>query len=787
MAVNVKMGVDIGAFKSGIKEGQSILKGLNVEMKAAEAEFKATGNAEKLLESKTKTLTSQLNVQKGIADKAQKALKQMKDAGVDPASKAYQDMYTQLMNATAGANEAQAALNDLGKSANDAAAGADKLTASVQGISKKISLDQVISGVNSITSGLENAAKKAVSLGEAIWNTVMDTAAWSDDVGTLADRMGLSTEEVQKMMAVAAEFEAPVETMAKTWKKVKMNMTSDSKDVAEAFKQLGLSTKEWGQVEGQSGPALVAKNYRDMFWEIGQGLMKVSDESKRERLAETLLGKSWDELAPLFKKGRQAYEDAMAEVSTASDEAIQNNAALADSVAQLEVQFDIFKAEILGNISPELQKVTDTFSSLLGAITDYMKTPEGQEMLKGIGDAIGSLVDDIANIDPESVVATFSSIIQGVVDTLDWVITHKDEVIGAMEGVVLGWAALNVTGGILDIVKIIDGLVGLTGIATGAGAAGAEAGAAFGAAFLQAFISVSPALAAFLGITAVATAPAVGAQKANEEEWKRKQQEREEAAKLDKNNYDFLMDAAGALGPKKKADGTYETGALGFLDMNPTSAIDQTLYGLKERNNQQRAELMSIIRQYAPYTAGNFTTDLLMEYWNNPGAEKFDAGMVDELLTSVTDAITKNAQKKVELPTELVTPPDEAKQIAKQVETVFIPAQLQVSGIVWGGFSSEAGSRNGQFPSLRLGWPSGTEHDPLMAIPHANGLPYVPYDGYLARLHKGERVVPARQAGSSFSSNLYVENMNMSGGLSADALAASIASRNRRVMAGYGS
>ena len=46
MAVNVKMGVDIGGFTSGIREGQQILKGLNAEMKASDAAFKATGNAE---------------------------------------------------------------------------------------------------------------------------------------------------------------------------------------------------------------------------------------------------------------------------------------------------------------------------------------------------------------------------------------------------------------------------------------------------------------------------------------------------------------------------------------------------------------------------------------------------------------------------------------------------------------------------------------------------------------------------------------------------------------------
>ena len=40
MAVNVKMGVDIGSFKQGIQEGQNILKGLNAEMKATERQVR---------------------------------------------------------------------------------------------------------------------------------------------------------------------------------------------------------------------------------------------------------------------------------------------------------------------------------------------------------------------------------------------------------------------------------------------------------------------------------------------------------------------------------------------------------------------------------------------------------------------------------------------------------------------------------------------------------------------------------------------------------------------------
>ena len=102
MAVNVKMGVDVAGFISGIKQSQTTLKGLNAEMKASEAEFKATGNAEQKMASQTKTLNDQIKTQKSIADQARQALDAMTKNGVKPTDDAYQSMYATMMKAQAG-------------------------------------------------------------------------------------------------------------------------------------------------------------------------------------------------------------------------------------------------------------------------------------------------------------------------------------------------------------------------------------------------------------------------------------------------------------------------------------------------------------------------------------------------------------------------------------------------------------------------------------------------------------------------------------------------------------
>jgi hypothetical protein len=72
---------------------------------------------------------------------------------------------------------------------------------------------------------------------------------------------------------------------------------------------------------------------------------------------------------------------------------------------------------------------------------------------------------------------------------------------------------------------------------------------------------------------------------------------------------------------------------------------------------------------------------------------------------------------------------------------------------------------------------------------HYNGLDYVPYDGYVARLHKGERVLTAQEnreysGGSSSNGKPFViniANMNVREEADIDRIAASLARELRRL------
>lgn len=718
MAVNVKMGVDLSGFRSGIQQGTQILKGLNAEMKASEAEFKATGNAEQKLTAQTKNLNSQIQVQKGIVDQAQKALKQMRDAGVDPTDKAYQQMYATMMKAQTGMYEAQAALNGLGASAQSAAAGADQLSQSVNSIGKKMSLDQVISGIDKITGGLEKAAQKAIQLGQTILDEVVNAAKWADDTATMAQIYDIPLDRFLRMQGLVQNgMDTSVESMLGAMDRLKRGVGNETKDTMDTLAKLGMVTTRtintgFGLVE-ETG--MKTRDATMLFWEAGQAMMKMGDDFDKEAAATALFGKSWKDLKSLFTNYKDAkeYEAALEQVNVNSEETVTNLATLNDKLGELEGNFNVLKTEIIGQLAPGLEKAADALSGLLTKVIEYLQTEKGQEMLQSLSDSFSKLFDGLAEIDPESVVESFTTVFNGLVGGLQWIWEHQDEVVGALTAIVGGWAALEITGGILDVVKIVQGIQGVTSAGV-AEAAGKAAGASWGSGFASAVMAAAPWL---IGIyTLLNPAGTAG------------------------NNWDVLFDEKTG---KVTAAG-WEAWSNDPASWNERLAQVGEKYAISELIGNETA--LNII--------GNQTID------------------IEEIFRQL-----ENQGFEPRLPAELVVPDDTASKIAETVGTV------EINGVIH--FLDENGNDIGMEVGAAEGPVIHKNRRPKKG--DANGLPYVPYDGMLARLHKGERVVPAREAGRSFSSNLYVENMNMNGGLSADALAASIASRNRRVMAGFGS
>ena len=763
MAVNVKMGVDIAGFKQGMADAQASVKTLDAALKANEKQMKLTGAAEDMLAQRTNLLNQKLETQKKIAKTAEQALREMEKNGVQASSKAYQDMQRRMIEAHSAMLDVQIELQGVGDEAADAADKTDKLAESLGGLNKKVSLDQVIRGIDSITNGMEKAAKKAIELGNLIWQNITDSAKWADDTATQAMMLDMDVEDYQKMQKV---FDTVAEMTVQDWMKAKQKVQKaihDPSDETENILSL-LGIETWTYSAGKYGMARnEAKAFEDVFWEIGDVLkQKIEDGELTQDLADTyaqaIFGKSYASLKPMFALGREGFEAALEEQNVVTEESVNKLAELNDELTKLKGDFETLKTEVLAGLAPALQRGAEALDGLLTRLIEYLHTPEGQQALENMGNAVSGLFEDLGKIDPQQVVEGFTSVFNTIVDGLKWLDENKQTVVDALKFIVMGWSGLKLTGGALQVLRLINGAKTLFG----------GNGTPTGAQDVSKAVDPTPRGAPVTNTGSAASGGIISR---------------------------ALNGAAQIVG--KSAYGLAMFDPSGATALLPQVLADRTEFGYQLAHGASVGEAAGAswetIKASATEGINNFTNyftqDAPNAFWKifgfkdaqdaaaqaSAAMEKAGAGLQaadgwvlgdDVTADEAMQRILSGNPEPVEIPVEVETEEDAAASIVEQVGTVRIPATLVVT---------ETENNEGQGSSGGHGF--------------ANGLPYVPFDNFLARLHKGERIVPAREVGSSrnFSSNLYVESMYMNNGQDAEGLASAMAAANRRTMSGFGS
>ena len=774
MAVNVKMGVDTSGFKQNIQDATAQLKTFDAQLKNAEATMKATGNAEQGLTQKMNALTGKLETQKRMAQQYAQQLEKMRTAGVDPLSKEYQKLAAALLNADTGMKETQAQMESLTSSEVKAADGANKLTQSVNGINRKISLDQVISGINSITSGLENAAKKAVDLGEKLWNTIMDSASRADDTATMAEMYGFDIETFQKMQKLVTDgMDTTVKNMLDAQDKLKRGIGSGSKTVLDYLKELKVGLRE-GNLEDPF--SWKTKDPQKMFWDVGQALLAMSDAYDKEAAATALFGKSWKELQSLFNTypTLEAYNAARDKQIVNDEQTIRDLAALNDAVGKLESSWTTLKDELIGAIAPALTDAAGAVSGLLDKLTEYLKTDAGQEMLTNLGNAVSALFEDLANIDPEDVVNNFATLFAGVVSSFEWLQKNWESVKNALFGIAIGFGALKIATLAMNIGRVVSGLGGLLNGGNGSNG-GTETGTPVpitnqdqtgnnGGLFQNLLNNLT------LFAAAKTVSDAIDPNKT-------------EAGKTVQ-----LLDKALKSGQITQDEATkkiliHDLGAEGYMEF------------VNSKNNgtsQSSAKIVSEVGEKLTFAEEVITkvsgavqrvTEVLGQASKNlqvAGEWTLSDDMTaEELMAIVSGKTQPNYSSKMT--------PEELEEFLKT--PVDIPVEPKAS-ITW---NEDLLSQIGVFTipvDFKIAGTEGIGQDDMTSFLHsigfANGLPWVMNDG-LYMLHRGERVLTASENRSyTYNNNNYFGNVNLNNGQDIDNLCDRIDRRNRRKQNGFG-
>ena len=491
--VNVKMGVSgVSQFKQGMKESQQAVKTLDEALKLNEAQLKLNGNEELYLQNKSELLERQIQAQSNVVRQAESALKAMQQNGVSPASKEFQAMQQQVYKSSAQLVTMKADLENVGAAGEEAQSGVTDMNASLKRIGDGVNIRNVTDSIDKITDRMKNAAMAAWRMGEAVVRATLGAGSWADDLVTEATQWEITPEELQRMRKTANLIDTDVDTILGAQQKLRQNMGKESKEALGAFADFvtnGLLPEDYDPRK---------RNAVDVFWDAGEALMKLNDEYDKQVYAQELFGKSWRELIPLFSTGRKEYEETMAGWSVVSDETVNSLGEMDDQYQKLSNEFETFKTELLGAFAGPLTEGMGILEGFFKELNEYLQTENGQRLLESLGNTVTGLFEDLKGIDPEEVIQGFSGVFDSIVNGFKWVDEHKEGVVKALEYIVIGWGALKLAGGALQILELIQGITGLTGGAAAAAEAGTTMGTSWATAFGSAALKAVPWLAGLI-------------------------------------------------------------------------------------------------------------------------------------------------------------------------------------------------------------------------------------------------------------------------------------------------
>lgn len=221
------------------------------------------------------------------------------------------------------------------------------------------SLDKTESKGKKLAKGLGTVAKVGVgafaAVGAGAAALVKSSADATDRIDKMSQKLGLSRQGFQEWDFILSQSGTSIESMSAGMKKLAVSTDELSQGTgagAEAFERLGISYDD-----------LAGKTQEEIFEMTIGALQGVEDETTRAALANDLLGKSGQELAPLLNAGAGAIDDMKDQAHdlglVMGDEAIDAGVQFTDTMDQLKRTFGVVGAEVGTQLMPIFQKMAD--------------------------------------------------------------------------------------------------------------------------------------------------------------------------------------------------------------------------------------------------------------------------------------------------------------------------------------------------------------------------------------------------------------------------------------------
>ena len=431
MAGNVK-GITI-EFRGDVTPLNKALRTINDETRKIDRELKNVDKALKfnptsveLWRQKQQLLTQKISETKEKLTLLKNEQARMDAAGVDKNSEEYRKLQREIIETESKVKTFEGQLRKIGN------------------VNLKAASEQVKEVGNRLTSAgeaMRGVSMAAAAVTAAIGALTVKSGKWADDLNTMSKVYGISTGELQKYSAAAELVDVDVETIAKSHLRLTKAMSGSEDETgaqAEAFNKLGIS------VTDSNGEL---RNADTVWQETIKALGEVENETEREALAMTLMGKSAAELNPLIEDGGETYKQlsetlAQYDLDFIDQEMIDNANAFNDSL-------DTIKA--IGLVG--LQQIGTQLAATLAPV------------LEKVVNLVGRLAKWVSNLDPKvqatigivaAVVAVISPLLLGL-GKVAFAISSIINLVGVIGPVIGGL----MTGSLLPIIAIIAAVIAI--------------------------------------------------------------------------------------------------------------------------------------------------------------------------------------------------------------------------------------------------------------------------------------------------------------------------------------
>lgn len=411
------------------KEMDLYTKGLDANKKAVDAGEISQEQYEKNIES----LNKQLNTAKNRYEVLQAELG---------------DTARKLDESKKGTDENAEALQEMGDAADDAGKKSLSLGDLIKGnlISGAIlgGLKSLGSLIGSVAKAAFEGIKKIVSSG---LDLVFSTGEWADALLEQSEVTRLSTVKLQEYDYALNFIDGDLDTVTAAMKRNIRSM-GDARDgageVADAYSRLGVQV--YDVATGQ------LRDSEIVFWEIIDALGRIPNETERDEIAMTLLGKSATDLNPIINAGSDAFiklrEEAQRLGIVMSEDDVEAMGLFQDEVDKFNLKLDSLKRQIGLELMPVV-------NDIITRANEFFASPEGKKLLDDLTDGIGNVSksiveflnsEDFKNFKNEQLpkiekfvsdlIANLPEIAKTIKEKTPGIVADLEKVLGAVAGIV---------------------------------------------------------------------------------------------------------------------------------------------------------------------------------------------------------------------------------------------------------------------------------------------------------------------------------------------------------------